>query len=195
LALEAAELARRYRTKRSQTEKSLRGRGLSNPTVMPGLLQHVDHDEQAALSKLVGRWRRELTPEQQAEFDNAASPETSPRKPAEPNKPKASTERGDARKKIIPALTLHPQYRDGGCGNSAPIGVRALAKKADVSPDAVSAFFKKEFGSHAKYKAACYRDLPRVAMLLKMLNEDYIVHPLFGSAPPEHVESEEDGDE
>jgi hypothetical protein len=105
--------------------------------------------------------------------------------------PKRSTERGEGRKKIIAAVTLHHQYRDGGCGDTAPISVRSLATKADVSPDTASAFFKKEFGDHAKYRAACRRNPASVATWLKLLNADYSPHPLFGSIPPEHLEREE----
>jgi hypothetical protein len=102
-------------------------------------------------------------------------------------KPKRSTEKGEARVKIIPALTKHHQYADGGCLNTEPIGVRELARKADVSADSVTQFFKKEFGeekgAHTRYKASC-RDAALLGAWLKLLNEDYSPHPLFASNPP-----------
>src|SRR5262249_50916216 len=98
-------------------------------------------------------------------------------------RPKRSTERGEARTKIISALTRHHRYAEGGCMNTAPIGVRELAEDLEVSPDSVSAFFKKEFGDHASYKRAC-RDTSKLALWLKMLNGDYSPHPLFARTPP-----------
>ncbi|HEY1378988.1 MAG TPA: hypothetical protein VGF55_19460 [Gemmataceae bacterium] len=45
-----------------------------------------------------------------------------------PAKTKRGTARGDARTKIIPALTEHHQYANGGTLNAAPIGVNELAR-------------------------------------------------------------------
>lgn len=73
LALEAAELARRYKAIRAATEKSLRDRGLSNETVMPGILKQVDEDASETISRLVERWFRELTHEQAAVLDRIGS--------------------------------------------------------------------------------------------------------------------------
>lgn len=72
LALEAADLARRFNAISIETEKSLRERELSNQTVMSGILKGVDEDKSEAISRLVERWFRELTPQQAAAFDNDA---------------------------------------------------------------------------------------------------------------------------
>jgi hypothetical protein len=105
-------------------------------------------------------------------------------------KPKRSTQKGDARIKIIAGLTEHHKYQNGGCGNLAPVQVRQFARKCQVSPDSVSTFFKKEFGNdrgHKGYLAAC-RDAPRLTAWLKLLNQDYSPHPLFGGNPPENTD-------
>jgi hypothetical protein len=67
------------------------------------------------------------------------------------------------------------QCMTGGCGNLARVEVRELARKCKVSPDSVSAFFKKEFGNdrgYAGYRAAC-QGAPRLAVWLKLHNSDY----------------------
>ena len=115
-----------------------------------------------------------------AEVATIATPAT----PPAAKKPKHSTERGEARIKIVAALTKHHKYADGGCQNFDPIGVREL-EKYGVGRDAATRFFKKHFGSHAKYKIACGRDHARIGAWLKLLNEDYSTHPLFSSDPPE----------
>jgi hypothetical protein len=115
-------------------------------------------------------------------------------------KSKRSTSKGEARSKIISALTEHHKYKDGGALNQISIGVRVLARKADVAPDSVTAFFNKEFGEgpsggHARYKTICIKDWSRIATWLQMLNEDFSPHPLFGTAPPDATRREEDDDE
>ena len=72
-------------------------------------------------------------------------------------KPKRSTTSGEARIKLIAALTAHHEYEDGGCLNWEPIGCRQLADLADVSEASSSRFFMAEFGGHSKYKATCAR--------------------------------------
>lgn len=67
-----------------------------------------------------------------------------------PAKAKRSTKRGEARLKLIAALTKHHKYADGGCLNQEPIGVRALARLADVDPATASAFFNREFDKGEK---------------------------------------------
>ena len=99
---------------------------------------------------------------------------------------KRSTVKGEAREKIIAALTLHHEYQTGGCLNWEAVGVRELARKADVSPDRASHFFKEHFGDHAKYQAACKTDSGNTSLLavLKNLNDDYSTAYLFGRKPP-----------
>lgn len=104
-------------------------------------------------------------------------------------KSKRGTAKGEAREKIIAAITLHHKYENGCLGNSEPVGNNALARAAGgVAQSSVSAFFKKEFGEeqgHAEYKALCVRNPPGLLLWLKKLNGDLPGHELlFGHTPP-----------
>lgn len=60
-----------------------------------------------------------------------------------------------------------------------------LAGEADVAGSTVSAFFRKEFGSHAKYQTVRRRDTHKLATSLKVLSGE--LRPkefLYGSDPP-----------
>ena len=97
-------------------------------------------------------------------------------------RPKRSTERGEGREKLIAALTKHHRYGDGGCLNPEPVGNNELARLADVEQSTASEFFKREFQGHAKYKALC-RDAGRLAAALKLLNNEFAPHDLYGRRP------------
>jgi hypothetical protein len=107
-------------------------------------------------------------------------------------KQKRSTEKGEARVKIIPALTHHHKYGDGGCLNTEPIGARQLARAAVVAVSTVSDFFKHEFGGHSKYRGVYCTETVRLTAALKMLNGDYSVDLLFGGTVPEQGKDEAD---
>jgi hypothetical protein len=98
-------------------------------------------------------------------------------------KHKRSTEPGEAKAKIIAALTAHHQYDNGSCGKLAPIGGNELARVAKVSQGKVSGFFKEQFGSHSKYKVACH-DTGTLAQSLRMLNGELkpsiLLNPIRG---------------
>jgi hypothetical protein len=111
--------------------------------------------------------------------------------PTEPTR-KRSTERGEGRAKVIAALTKHHQYADG-CLNLEPIGNNELAKLADVSPSTASAFFNEKFQGHTKYKTIC-RDSGRLATALKLLNNEFAPHDLYGRRPADE-DDRDDGDE
>jgi len=128
----------------------------------------------------------------------AMSPPTAKTEPGEGNggaaelpathKAKRSTARGEAQAKIIAALTAHHQYTNGGCSNLAPIGVRELARmastrQAKVSAGSASAFFKKQFQGHDKYKARC-NNPSELVLSLKLLNGEISPCSLFGRDPP-----------
>lgn len=98
-------------------------------------------------------------------------------------RPKKSTERGEGQLKIIAALSMHHKYANGSCLNYEPIANNDLARKANVAESTASAFFKKEFQGHAKYRAAC-RCQSTLLTALKMLNRDFSPHILFGRTPP-----------
>lgn len=104
-------------------------------------------------------------------------------------KAKRSTEKGEARLKLISALTKHHQYADGGCLNLEPVGNNPLARLAGVADSSASDFFKKEFGGHRKYRAIC-GDSVRLVVALKLLNREFSPRHLYGSRPP--VEDERD---
>jgi hypothetical protein len=101
--------------------------------------------------------------------------------PTAPNR-KRSTERGEGRAKVIAALTKHHQYADGSCLNLEPIGNNELAKAAGVSPSTASTFFNNEFEGHTKYKALC-RNSGRLVAALKLLNNEFSPHDLYGRRP------------
>jgi hypothetical protein len=127
-------------------------------------------------------------PEEAATPDNAASAGRA--KPKEKRGPKRSTTKGEARARIVPALTKHHQYADGGCPNTEPIGVNELARQAEVAPSSVTLFFNKEFGGkerkdgHSKYQALCRRSAADLVTALKLLNGEFSPYLLYGSTPP-----------
>jgi hypothetical protein len=107
---------------------------------------------------------------------------------AESTKRKRSTERGEGQAKLISALTKHHQYAHGGCLNLVPIGNNELARLADVDKSTASAFFNKEFnagekGGYAKYRRSC-GDPTMLVGAIKLLNQEFSPHHLFGSKPP-----------
>ena len=107
--------------------------------------------------------------------------------PAMP-KTKRSTERGEARVKLIARLTKHHKYADGGCLNLEPIGNNELAVLAGVSRSTASEFFNKEFNKgqkkgYAKYRVIC-RDAGRLTDSLKALNGEFSPYDLFARRPP-----------
>jgi hypothetical protein len=100
-----------------------------------------------------------------------------------PRKSKRSTERGEGQAKLIAALTKHHKYADGGCLNLSPIGNNELARLAGVSDSTASAFFAEKFGGHTKYRASC-ANATRLLAALKLLNQAFAPHHLFGTLPP-----------
>jgi hypothetical protein len=105
--------------------------------------------------------------------------------------PKRSTEPGEARAKLIAALTKHHRYADGSCLNTEPIGNNELARLAGVSESTASAFFNDKFRGHAKYKVLC-RDPRKLTAALKLLNDEFAPYYLLGNASSELAAPEED---
>src|SRR5262249_43145045 len=95
-------------------------------------------------------------------------------------KRKRSTERGEARTKIIAALTKHHRYADGSNLNQEPIGSNELARTASVAVSTASSFFNKTFHGHTKYQAVC-RDRCKLVAVLKALNDEFSPHHLYGT--------------
>ena len=96
---------------------------------------------------------------------------------------KRSTQRGDAKNKLIAALTKHHDYSNGSCLNLEPIGNNQLARLADVSTGSASNFFRDNFGGIKKYEAIC-REPSRLGKSLKALNNEYSPLDLYGNKPP-----------
>jgi hypothetical protein len=111
-------------------------------------------------------------------------------------KKKKSTVRGEGQIKIVSALTKHHQYADGGCLNMTPIGNNELARLAEVSESTVSDFFNRQFnggkkGGLAKYRAIC-GDAAKLVAALKLLNQEFSPHHLFGTKPPGEDEHDDE---
>lgn len=113
---------------------------------------------------------------------SSARARTDSRRSVSPRKQKRSTERGEGRVKLIAALTQHHNYADNGCLNLEPIGNNELARLARVDKATASAFFKRDFKGHGKYKAAC-ADATSLLTALKLLNGEFAPYQLYCSKP------------
>ena len=120
-----------------------------------------------------------------------AEPAEATSKTTTPTKAKRSTEKGEGQAKLIAALTKHHKYADGSCLNLEPVGNNELARLAEVSESTASAFFNKQFGGHTKYRAIC-SDATRLIAALKLLNQEFSPHHLFGAKPPGEDEREDE---
>ncbi len=114
-----------------------------------------------------------------------------PAEPTRATKAKRSTERDEARRKLISALTMHHRYADGGCLNLEPIGGNQLARLAKVAHSTGSEFFKREFKGHTKYRAVC-TDATQLVAALKLLNQEFSPYDLYGGKPPGEDERDEE---
>ena len=110
---------------------------------------------------------------------------------ATPTKAKRSTVQGEGQAKLIAALTKHHKYADGSCLNQEPVGNNELARDAEVYKSTASAFFKKEFGGHMKYRTMC-SDTTSLIYALKLLNQEFSPHCLYGAKPPGEDEREDE---
>lgn len=104
---------------------------------------------------------------------------------------KRSTAKGEGQSKLIAALTKHHEYANGGCLNAAPIGNNELAKLAGVSASTASAFFERQFKGHVKYRTMC-ADKTSLVSALKMLNQEFAPHVLYGIKPPGEREPDDE---
>ena len=103
------------------------------------------------------------------------------------SKQKQSTAKGEAQIKLISAFTAHHKWENGKCCNSDPIGCNELARKAEVSKDRASVFFKKWFGRHGDYKAVCRRDPDSLDVKIAKMNTDLLLRESFGSTPADKL--------
>jgi hypothetical protein len=84
---------------------------------------------------------------------------------------KRSTGKGEARVKLIAALTKHHEYEDGSCLITDFVGSNDLADLAGVSKGSAHNFFKWAFGGHKKYKVYC-RDVASLSFQLKRIRDE-----------------------
>jgi hypothetical protein len=98
---------------------------------------------------------------------------------SETPKKKRSTQRGEAKAKLIAALTKYHQYADGGCLNFAPINNNELARLAGVSPGSASSFFRQQFRGYDQYRVQCRNETTLVSAL-KILNSEFTPAILAG---------------
>ncbi len=116
--------------------------------------------------------------------------------PTKSVRPTRSTAPGEAREKLIAALTKHHQYDDGGCLNFDAVGVRALSRLADVNEGSATRFFDDQFnagqtGGHARYKRAC-RDKSTLIASLKTMRGEFRPGDFMDAASPEQWEAAND---
>jgi len=111
---------------------------------------------------------------------NASAPPAPANDQGKPRK-KLSTQPGEARAKLVAALTKHHRYADGGALHLEPVGNNELARLAGVHPSTASDFFKEKFEGHGKYKKLC-QDAAELAFALKILNGEVAPHHLFGNS-------------
>jgi hypothetical protein len=130
-------------------------------------------------------------PEQPIAADKSGPTRPRQAKPGEPVRPKRSTEKGEARAKLIAALTKHHQYANGSCLNLESIGNNELARQARVAKRSASSFFKKEFHGHIKYRKLC-SDQRLLVAALKSLNNEFRPHNFYDARKPDEVEREGD---
>lgn len=113
-------------------------------------------------------------------------------------RPKKSTTKGEAKEKIIAALTKHHRYAPAPCAeaedsclNQEPIGVRELARLAKVGRGSVTRFFNEQFKCWGKYRIVC-RDRNRLVSALKLLNQEFAPHILLDRDLPSGDTDEEE---
>ena len=95
-------------------------------------------------------------------------------------KPKRSMGKGEARDKLISALTKHHDYANEGCLNQEPIKNNEIARMADVAKSTASEFFTRAFGSHKIYSQSC-RDRDSIIAALKLLNQEFTPRQILDS--------------
>lgn len=107
---------------------------------------------------------------------------------------KKSTNRGDGQAKLVGALKLHHQYANKSCLNLEPIGNNELARLAEVDRSTASAFMKKHFGGHDKYRWICVNDSARLSAMICVLSGDAERKGLsyFGRNPHDEGQREDD---
>jgi hypothetical protein len=125
--------------------------------------------------------------------DNSSTAQPKGAKPVKTKRKKHPTrnEPTEAELACIAELTIHHQY-DGNSqsvGNTDPIGVRKLARRANVGLGTASKFFSDWFGDHKRYELMC-ADLAKLQAALSLLNQN--TRPSVLNRPLKHDPSEDD---
>ena len=97
---------------------------------------------------------------------------------------KGKSARGSTADLLIAALSKHHKYGTEDSLNLEPISNNELARLSEVSPSTASAFFDAKFKGHDRYKSVC-ESADTLLLSLKMLNQEYAPHVLYGKDPPE----------
>jgi hypothetical protein len=133
-----------------------------------------------------------LTGEGQTNVDLATGQTTPPRQPeaaggpatTQASNPRRGHAKGHATKLLIAGLLEHHKYVfGGGVSNFEPVDSNRLAKRLRVGKGTASEFFKKQFGSYAKYEHACM-DRIRLTAKLIILAGDCSEKFRYGRTPP-----------
>jgi hypothetical protein len=157
---------------------------------VPIVGQLVALDETGFTDKLAEHLRPEFPNELAASLPGEDVP-TARQVSVSQTKRKRSTEQGEGRAKLIAALTKHHQYAKGSCLNQEPIGNNELARMAKVSESTASAFFQEKFQGRAAYRALC-QDFNGLIAALKLLNDEFSPHDLYGRKPADESDRDED---
>lgn len=97
-------------------------------------------------------------------------------------KPKKSTQRGEARTKLISALTAHHGYSNGSFLKWEPVNSNELAQQAQVAKPSATNFFNwafkpkgatKDATGYQIYKAYCNRDHGSLLKVLRVINDEF----------------------
>ncbi len=101
---------------------------------------------------------------------------------SESDRRKKGTAKGDAKSKLVAALTQHHKYSEGACLNMEAVGNNELARLARVGTGTASEFFKTHFKGLNKYRACC-RDSSKLIASLKLLNGEFTPAILMRNGP------------
>lgn len=145
-------------------------------------LRALLHTFRLRIGRFIEEWAVWMEPENAGTDGNTGTGKQ------EPTRAKRSTERGEGHDKLVAALTKHHRYADDGALNLEPASNNGLARQAGVDKATASAFFRKQFGGHGKYKSHYCTDPMRLATALKQLNGEFTPHKLFGGTPPSEAD-------
>lgn len=104
---------------------------------------------------------------------------------------KKSTQKGEAKAKLLAGLLKYHNYSDGSCLVLEPVGNNELAKIAKVSTASASRFFEVTFGGYKQYAKRC-QDIQLLVTHLRILSGDLRPRELNTILMNESKDDEED---